>query len=83
MKHSVQFEYRIRSEWLFVEAFALSDECGIYSVSVTGAFVDGVNVLGLLTEEDILELESAIEPAIDAEDKEDFDPARDAHRLGD
>lgn len=67
MKHSIEFEHKIRAEWLSIEAYALSDYEGVYSVGVSGVYLDGVNVMGLLTEEDILEIESAIEPALTAE----------------
>ncbi len=83
----VEFEHRIRSAWLHVEAQAWSDDDGIYKTEVTGVYLDGAEVSGLLTDADILDIECAIEPAIhaDASDRacSAFIPERDAHRMGD
>lgn len=67
MRYKTTFDHKIRSEWLHVEASGWSDGEGLYRVRVDGAFLDDVNVLGLLTEEDILELESAIPGAFFAD----------------
>jgi hypothetical protein len=63
------------------------DEDGIYKTQLNDAMLDGVSVLDLLTEDDLSELQDAIEPAIIAdfsdEEASTFSPSRDAHRLGD
>ena len=83
---SIEFDHTVRNEIVFVEAVAWSDEDGIYKTRVTDVSLHGVSVLGLLTEDDLSNIEDAIEPAI-AEDAADnssaFNPSRDAHRLGD
>ena len=83
---SIEFDHTVRSEIVFVEAVAWSDHEGIYKTRVTDVSLNGVSVLGLLTEDDLSDIEDAIEPAI-AEDAADncstFNPSKDAHRLGD
>jgi hypothetical protein len=83
----IEFEHQIRRAHLWVEASAWSDEEGIYKTQLNDVSLDGTSVLELLTEEDLSELQDAIEPAIhaDASDSKasSFVPSRDAHRLGD
>lgn len=71
MRHQTTFEHKIRSEWLHIEASGWSDYDGLYKVRVDGAFMEGVNVIGLLTDEDIMEIEAAIPDAFstDAADR--------------
>lgn len=81
-----EFEHQIRNAHLWVEACAWMDGDGIYKTQLNDVLLDGVSVLGLLTEDDLSELEDAIEPAIIADLEEEasaFNPSRDAHRLGD
>lgn len=63
----VTFEHKVRSEWVFVEASAWLDESGIYQTRIDGVYMDGVNVTGLLTPDDLLEIDLAIEPAVRAD----------------
>lgn len=82
----IEFEHQIRNARVFVEASAWHDYEGIYKTQLNDVWLDGASVLGLLTEHDLSDLDDAIEPAIhaDAEDRAaDFNPAKDAHRLGD
>jgi hypothetical protein len=79
----IQFEHQIRRAYLSVESSAWSDEDGIYKTELNDVYLDGISVIALLTEDDLQELVDAIEPAIHAQDDNDFVPERDAHRLGD
>ena len=82
----IDFEHQIRSALLWVEASAWHDYEGIYKTQLNDVFLDGTSVLGLLTENDLSDLDDAIEPAIKAQQEDDSDqfiPSRDAHRLGD
>ena len=82
----IEFEHQIRRAHLWVEASAWFDEEGIYKTQLNDVMLDGTSVLELLTEDDLSELQDAIEPAIhaDASDRKtsEFIPSRDAHRLG-
>ena len=60
----IEFEHQIRNAYLWVEGSAWHDEEGIYKVRLNDALLDGTSVLGLLTEDDLSELNDAIEPAI-------------------
>jgi hypothetical protein len=62
--HTTQFEARIRDEWICVEAQAWADQDGIYKQEITGVYLDGVNVTGLLTDYDLSELDAMIGDAI-------------------
>lgn len=64
MKTSTSFEYTIRKESLHVECYGLSDEHGIYKTVITGAYLDDVDVLGLLTDTDMGELSIAADKAL-------------------
>lgn len=83
----IEFEYQIRKAYLTVEASAWSDEDGIYKTELNDVYMDGMSVVSLLTDDDLSEIDDAIEPAIHAEASDNactaFNPARDAHRLGD
>jgi hypothetical protein len=82
----IEFEHQIRNAHVWVEGSAWHDYEGIYKVQLNDVSLDGTSVLELLTEEDLSELQDAIEPAIhaDASDRKasEFIPSRDAHRLG-
>lgn len=82
--HTTSFEAKIRSEWVFVEAAIWADEEGIYKQDITGVFIDGVNVIGLLTDADLGMLDAMIEGALqaDADSDNGFDANRDAFQLG-
>ena len=58
------FEHKIRKAWLMVDAEAWHDDDGIYKVAIVNVWMDTAEVFDLLTPEDILEIEAAIEPAI-------------------
>jgi hypothetical protein len=64
---SIQFEHQIRNAHVCVEASAWADEEGIYKTQLNDVFLDGISVLGLLTEDDLSDLDDAIEPAIHAD----------------
>ena len=86
MKLTTQFDHQIRGTWVTVDAYGLYDhEGGPYKTDITGVYLDGVDVIGLLTDADILEIESRIDSCIfedEIEAQGQFDPARDAFRLG-
>ena len=63
----IEFEHQIRNAYLWVEGSAWHDYEGIYKVQLNDVLLDEVSVLGLLTEEDLSELQDAIEPAIHAD----------------
>lgn len=63
----IKFEHQIRNAHVWVEGFAWHDYEGIYKVQLNDVFLDGASVVGLLTEEDLSELQDAIEPAINAD----------------
>ena len=69
----VSFDHKIRKAWLTVDAEAWHDEDGIYKTAITNVWLDTAEVFDLLTSEDILDIETAIEPAIHA--------ANDDHRV--
>jgi hypothetical protein len=82
--HTTSFEAKIRTEWVFVEAAAWADQDGIYRQEITGVYLDGVNVTGLLTDADLGMLDSIIDGALqaDADSDNGFDSNRDAFQLG-
>lgn len=83
---TVEFEHMIRGNIVYVKASIWGDELGIYKTLIDGVYVDGVEIMGLMRDDDLDELYSAIQPALDAENADrywDFVPERDAHRLGD
>ena len=61
---TIEFEHQIRNAHVWVEASAWHDEEGIYKVQLNDVFLDGTSVLELLTENDLSDLDDAIEPAI-------------------
>lgn len=63
----IQFEHQVRNAWVCVEASAWHDEEGIYKTQLNDVSLDGTSVLGLLTEDDLSDLDDAIEPAIHAD----------------
>jgi hypothetical protein len=74
----IQFDHRIRDEWVVAEGALWIDEEGIYKTRVTGVFLDGVNVTGLLTDYDLSEIDSAIEDAW-REENQNTDPGLNPH----
>ena len=63
----IEFDHQIRRAYLWVEASAWADEDGIYKTQLNDVMLDGTSVLELLTDDDLNELNDAIEPAISAE----------------
>ena len=64
---TIQFEHQVRNALVYVEASAWHDEEGIYKTQLNDVSLDGTSVLGLLTENDLSDLDDAIEPAIHAD----------------
>ena len=64
---TIEFEHLIRRAHLWVTASAWHDEEGIYKTQLNDAMLDGTSVLELLTDDDLAELDDAIEPAIHAD----------------
>lgn len=62
--HTTTFEFKIRSEWLLIDGEAWSDGSGIYRTRIAAAWMDGANVLGLLTDADRSEIDAMIPDAI-------------------
>lgn len=84
--HTVEFEQYVRGTLVYVTACAWSDHEGFYRHELTGVYVDGVEIMNLMRDDDLNDLDNSIIPAICAELEEsanDFVPERDAHRLGD
>lgn len=63
----IEFEHLIRRAHLWVTASAWHDHEGIYKTRLDDAMLDGTSVLELLTDDDLAELDDAIEPAIHAD----------------
>jgi hypothetical protein len=63
----IEFEHQIRRELVYVEASAWHDYEGIYKTQLNDVLLDGVSVIGLLTENDLSDIDDAIEPAIHAD----------------
>ena len=64
---TIEFEFQIRRAHLWVEASAWGDEEGIYKTQINDVMLDGTSVLELLTDDDLSDIDDAIEPAIHAE----------------
>jgi hypothetical protein len=62
----IDFEHSIRRAHLWVEASAWADDDGIYKTQLNDVFLDGISVIALLTDDDLSEIDDAIEPAIHA-----------------
>ncbi|MCH9837795.1 hypothetical protein K0U83_19190 [bacterium] len=63
----IEFEHKIRNAHVWVEASAWHDDDGIYKTQLNDVFFDGTSVLELLTDDDLSDIDDAIEPAIHAE----------------
>ena len=63
----IEFEHQVRREHVYVEASAWHDEEGIYKTALNDVLLDGISVLGLLTDDDLSDITDAIEPAIHAD----------------
>lgn len=63
----IEFEHKIRNAHVWVEASAWHDDDGIYKTQLNDVFFDGTSVLELLTEDDLSDIDDAIEPAIHAD----------------
>lgn len=62
--HSTSFDARIRDACVRVDADAWADHEGIYKTSIRAVWLDVTDVMGLLTDADILELDAMIPEAI-------------------
>lgn len=67
---TIEFEHLIRRAHLWVTASAWHDDDGIYKTQLNDAMLDGTSVLELLTDDDLADLDNAIEPAILADSGE-------------
>lgn len=63
----IEFEHKIRNAWVYVEASAWHDYEGIYKTQLNDVFLEGVSVIGLLTDDDLSDIDDAIEPAVHAD----------------
>ena len=63
----IEFEHKIRNAHVWVEASAWHDDDGIYKTQLNDVFFDGTSVLELLTDDDLSDIDDAIEPAIHAD----------------
>lgn len=59
----ISFEHKIRKAWLYIDAEFWHDEDGIYKTAIVNVWLETVEVFDLLTEDDISDIEDAIEPA--------------------
>lgn len=58
-KITTQFETMVRGVILTIEAYALADHEGMFQLGITGAYAGSSNdVLALLSDDDIMQLES-------------------------
>lgn len=64
---NIEFEHQVRRAYVCVEASAWADENGIYKTQLNDVYMDGISVLALLTDDDLSDLDDAIEPAIQGE----------------
>lgn len=84
--NQVSFEYKIRNCLVYVQAEGWSDDEGIYQSAITSVDIDGADVFGLLTPEDIGDLEIAADAALSDAAFEhkacEIDYKRDAFQLG-
>ncbi len=63
----IEFEHQVRKKFVFVQASAWHDEEGIYKIELNDVLLDGVSVVGLLSDAVLDDINDAIEPAIHAE----------------
>ena len=63
----VEFEFQIRNDFVWVIGHAWGDQEGIYKTCVADVTLEGVSVIGLLTEDDLSDIDDAIEPAVHAD----------------
>lgn len=63
----IEFEHQVRNAWVHVEASAWHDYEGIYKTQLNDVSLDGTSVLGLLSDDDLSDIDDAIEPAIHAD----------------
>lgn len=60
----IAFDFEIRNDFVRVEAVAWHDDEGIYKTRISDVLIDEVSVIGILTPDDLIDIDSAIEPAI-------------------
>lgn len=63
-KIETTFDAQIRDAWVHVEAYGMADHSGIWRTGITGVYIEGADVSGLLTADDWCALDAMIEPAI-------------------
>jgi hypothetical protein len=63
----IEFENQVRKEFVVVLASAWHDDDGIYKTELNDVMLDGISVVGLLTDDDLSDIIDAIEPAIHAD----------------
>ena len=68
---TISFDSIVRGNPLHIEATATDDECGIYSLRLS-AWMDGADVTGLLTDDDVTTLESEALQAFSARHADDI-----------
>lgn len=71
MKRSTTFQTTVRSVPLHIEATVTGDQYGIYHIDIT-AYLDGADVTGLLTDDDVMQLDSEVLTALQSEHSEDL-----------
>lgn len=62
----ISFEHKVRHEWLMIDASIWFDDDGIYKTRVDKVWLDDTNVIGLMTEDDLSDIDDAIIPATQA-----------------
>lgn len=62
----ISFEHKIRHEWLMIDASIWFDEEGIYKTRIDRVWLDETNVTGLMTDDDLSDIDDAIIPAAQA-----------------
>lgn len=85
-KYTTQFETLVRGVPVYIEAYAIGDECGVYRTGFE-AYVDGALITGLLTDDDIAQVESEAlqafqDDASDSSEQSRFNREHSARALG-
>ena len=70
IKQTTQFECIVRGNPLHIDACATGDQYGIYALTFT-AWMDGADVTGLLTDDDVMNVESEALQAFAAQHSDD------------
>ncbi len=72
----VSFEHQIRKQWVTVKGSVWGDKNGIYKIEINDVLIEDMPVIGLLTDADFDDIETAIE-------NEALAIASDNHAVGD